>query len=359
MKDKKKNRSKRFKLQTIVVLFVAFSLNFATLSLGEVNQEDAFMVKAREALLAGEAITVKGRGNSGPLTKELTLAQKKARAESAARADAQIQLAGILGGLVISGETEFGIGEIIKQRYTIKQLEYALQYAIQQKPTNFAVLKDGSVEATLTLQIALKTSAIKPFSPQPALLTLKEIDILKLLALSKSLPDQIAGLKALQRKQTAEQKEQLSELNTRLADVKNKLKDIGQDVAELSSRTPKPPAKWENVTGLIVDAREKGTKRGALTTIYTPQNKEIYGLHRVPEEIRRRWGLVGYAKNEKEAKELYGDWLGENYKIVKAVAATGPNNNQVIISEDDAAAIEASDVRTQYLERGRVVILVK
>lgn len=115
-------------------------------------------------------------------------------------------------------------------------------------------------------------------------------------------------------------------------------------------------------TGLIVDARGLDLKRGMSPRVYSQADQLIYAGVTVAFEFLQEYGIASYGQ------ELSADLLrriqpGEvsvkvSPLVVRALEITGPTENSVIISDEDAQAILDALNTYDFLAHYSVVFLV-
>ncbi|HPO82811.1 MAG TPA: S-layer homology domain-containing protein [bacterium] len=112
-------------------------------------------------------------------------------------------------------------------------------------------------------------------------------------------------------------------------------------------------------TGLVIDARGKNVTRSMSPKIYDEKGREIYGVslfskenHPLDEYIIL--GIVDYLHNE---SEISTSRAGSNPLIIKAVATSGPFNDDFIVSEGDGDLILKENEISKFLEDMAVAIL--
>jgi len=117
-----------------------------------------------------------------------------------------------------------------------------------------------------------------------------------------------------------------------------------------------PPGAY---TGLVIDARGKNVTRSISPKIYDEKGREIYGVslfskenHSLEEYVIL--GIVDYLHNE---SEISASRAGSNPLIIKAVATSGPFNDDFIVSEGDGDLILKENEISKFLEDMAVAIL--
>jgi hypothetical protein len=109
-------------------------------------------------------------------------------------------------------------------------------------------------------------------------------------------------------------------------------------------------------TGLIFDAQSLPFLPSASVKILDEDGREIYGSAYVTREWAEKQGIVSYAKNLEQAKA--NQRVAGNPLLIKAVRVTGPNNKDLVISNDDARRIRDLAKHLNFLDAAKVVIIV-
>ncbi len=109
-------------------------------------------------------------------------------------------------------------------------------------------------------------------------------------------------------------------------------------------------------TGLLVDGRGLGIQPAMAPKIYNEQGYEIYGTGYVSREYAVKMGVVGYHKDVSMAKQ--DSRITNNPFLIKAIKASGANNVDVVISDNDAAVLHGMSENLSFLEKARVMIIV-
>jgi hypothetical protein len=133
---------------------------------------------------------------------------------------------------------------------------------------------------------------------------------------------------------------------------------VGDSIAD------KPPVnqaaagkeKKEVFSGLIIDCKGLAIKPALSPKIVDEEGKEIYGSACISKEWAVKYGIVGYAKEVKDAAKL--DRVGKTPGQIKALKATGKNNTDVILSKENAAQIRSAAENMKFLSECRVVVVI-
>lgn len=121
--------------------------------------------------------------------------------------------------------------------------------------------------------------------------------------------------------------------------------------------TNQPPAgPQKKYSGLIIDASGLGAVPAMSPKVVDPDGKEVYGSAFISRDYAVEQGVVGYAKNVDQAKQ--NDRIGGTPLIVKAIKASGAKSADVVISKEDAAKLQDSNLDLGFLKECRVIIVL-
>jgi len=109
-------------------------------------------------------------------------------------------------------------------------------------------------------------------------------------------------------------------------------------------------------TGLIFDAQSLPFTPSASVKILDEDGREIYGSAYVAKDWADKHGIVGYSKTLEQAKA--NQRVAGNPLVIKAVRVTGPNNKDLVISNDDARRVRDLAKHLNFLDAAKVVIIV-
>jgi len=111
------------------------------------------------------------------------------------------------------------------------------------------------------------------------------------------------------------------------------------------------------VTGLIVDAKDLSSfNPTASVKILDEEGREVYGSAYLDKQWVEKHGVVGYASSLADAKA--NERVGKNPHLVRAIRVTGPNNKDLVISQEDARKIRDLAKHLNFLDHAKVVIVV-
>jgi len=106
-------------------------------------------------------------------------------------------------------------------------------------------------------------------------------------------------------------------------------------------------------TGLIIDASAVDVKPAVAPSVWSKGGKLVYGLSIADKNSAMQYGLVHYASNIGNAKQL--PYAGNNPLVVKAIKADGAD---VYVSDSDAALVVASNMKHDFLKQCKVTIVL-
>jgi len=109
-------------------------------------------------------------------------------------------------------------------------------------------------------------------------------------------------------------------------------------------------------TGLIFDAQSLPFTPSASVKILDEDGREIYGSAYVAKDWADKHGIVSYSKTLDQAKA--NQRVAGNPLVIKAVRVTGPNNKDLVISNDDARRVRDLAKHLNFLDAAKVVIIV-
>jgi hypothetical protein len=109
-------------------------------------------------------------------------------------------------------------------------------------------------------------------------------------------------------------------------------------------------------TGLIFDAQGLTFTPSGSVKIFDEDGREVYGSAYVSKDWADKQGIVSYAKSLDQAKA--NPRVAGNPLVIKAVRVTGPNNKDLVISNDDARRVRDLAKNLNFLDAAKVVIIV-
>ena len=109
-------------------------------------------------------------------------------------------------------------------------------------------------------------------------------------------------------------------------------------------------------TGLIFDAQNLTFTPSGSVKILDEDGREVYGSAYVSKDWADKHGIVSYAKSLDQAKA--NQRVAGNPLVIKAVRVTGPNNKDLVISNEDARRVRDLAKHLNFLDAAKVVIIV-
>jgi hypothetical protein len=119
---------------------------------------------------------------------------------------------------------------------------------------------------------------------------------------------------------------------------------------------PRPSAVASVYTGLVIDARGLGVKPAMAPKVLSEGGQEVYGFSVVDRNWVIQQGMAGYAKDLVVAQSH--SRVTDKPLTVKAVAASGTNKTDVVISNADAQLLLGSGQNLEFLGKARVMLVV-
>ena len=120
---------------------------------------------------------------------------------------------------------------------------------------------------------------------------------------------------------------------------------------------PPPPSAMASVyTGLVIDARSLGVKPAMAPKVLSEGGQEVYGFSVVDRNWVIQQGMAGYAKDLPAAQAH--SRVTDKPLTIKAVASSGTNKADVVISNADAQLLLGSGQNLAFLEKARVMLVV-
>jgi hypothetical protein len=109
-------------------------------------------------------------------------------------------------------------------------------------------------------------------------------------------------------------------------------------------------------SGLIINCKGLNLKPALSPKVLDEDGKEIYGSAHVSREWAVKYGIVGYAKSVEDAAKL--ERAGKTPGEIKALKASGKNNTDVVLSNNDAREIRAAAKKQKFLSECRVLFII-
>lgn len=119
---------------------------------------------------------------------------------------------------------------------------------------------------------------------------------------------------------------------------------------------PRPSAVASVFTGLVIDARGLAVKPAMAPKVLSEGGQEVYGFSVVDRNWVIQQGMAGYAKDLPAAQAH--SRVTDKPLTVKAVASSGTNKTDVVISNTDAQLLLGSGPNLEFLGKARVMLVV-
>jgi len=125
-----------------------------------------------------------------------------------------------------------------------------------------------------------------------------------------------------------------------------------------SNSTPPPLRKANNgvFTGLVINAKGLGARPALNPKIYMEDGRVAYGIEWVDQQTLDDQGIVGYVHGEEEAKA--NSRVTHDPFVINALYVRGDNQTDLVISDADAQSLHLVPEHLEFLERGRVLIVL-
>ncbi len=131
----------------------------------------------------------------------------------------------------------------------------------------------------------------------------------------------------------------------------------GQTPGSLNySVNPQPSYTNSVFTGLIIDARGLDLRPAMAPKVLDESGNEVYGTGYVSRDYAVQIGVVGYEKDMNRARS--NERVKDNAAVVKALRVEGTNQTDVVISNADAANIQAAAQNLNFMEQCKVMFIL-
>jgi len=120
---------------------------------------------------------------------------------------------------------------------------------------------------------------------------------------------------------------------------------------------PKPVVLEEKFDGLIIDATEQNFRPALINRIFTPKGEVLYDPSKISQKVLVEQGCGEYTNNVDKAKAALESRGAKNPLMVKATATVSPSDLQV--SDDDAVKIFSANQKSQFLASAKVAFVLK
>jgi hypothetical protein len=119
---------------------------------------------------------------------------------------------------------------------------------------------------------------------------------------------------------------------------------------------PRPTPPPVIYSGLVIDARGLGAKPAMAPKVLSEGGQEVYGNSVVDRTWLAKHGMASYQKDLAAAQAH--DRVANRPLTIKAVAVTGANKTDVVISTADARLLLGAGPHLAFLDQARVVLVV-
>jgi hypothetical protein len=109
-------------------------------------------------------------------------------------------------------------------------------------------------------------------------------------------------------------------------------------------------------TGILIDAKGLESRPALFPRVVAESGGDVFSMDFAKPEQVTQYGLVGYFYDRNQA--LTAERIGPNPLIVRALAVTGTNYCDLVISQADAARVHGSKSNLELLSRCHVGFLV-
>ncbi len=109
-------------------------------------------------------------------------------------------------------------------------------------------------------------------------------------------------------------------------------------------------------TGLVIDARGTGLQPAMAPKVFDESGRELYGSAYVDAEFVKQHGMAGYVKDPEQATT--NDRVQGSPLMIKAVSASGANQTDLVVRDQDANAIRKLTKSLNFLKEARVVMVL-
>lgn len=265
---------------------------------------------------------VKATGIGAPPENAANMAQARAMALRAATVVARRNLLEVVKGVQIDSATTVE-NYMVKEDLIVSQVQGFLQNS---QILNTKYMSDGSVE--VEVGISLRGGFAKVLIP-------REIKFNQ----QAPKPDSYQPQPIL-----TEPEPQKTDDTT--------LEDSGQDEGSVAMES-----KHVIYTGLVVDARNLDARPAMSPKLMDENGMEVYGSAMVSREYAIQQGMAGYAKEIKKARQ--NPRVADSPYVVEALQTKGKTNTNLVISNEQANKVRQMSDNLNFLEKCRVMIVLK
>jgi hypothetical protein len=120
---------------------------------------------------------------------------------------------------------------------------------------------------------------------------------------------------------------------------------------------PKPVVLEEKFDGLIIDATDQNFRPALINRIFTPKGEVLYDPSKISQKVLVEQGCGEYTNGVDKAKAALETRGVKNPMVVKATGTTSPSDLQV--SDDDAVKIFSANQKTNFLAGAKVAFVLR
>ena len=113
----------------------------------------------------------------------------------------------------------------------------------------------------------------------------------------------------------------------------------------------------ETYTGLVVDCRGFGIKSALAPKIIDEEGNVVFGTAYVSRDFAIKKGMAGYVKDIEAAKS--NPRVANRPIMIKGIRTPKKAPSDIVISNSDAATIKGTASNLEFLQKGRVVIVLE
>lgn len=128
-------------------------------------------------------------------------------------------------------------------------------------------------------------------------------------------------------------------------------------VEDKPSYTPKAPVVEDVFDGLIIDATSENFRPALINRIFNPGGELLYDPSKINQKVLVEYGCGEYTNKVEKAKEALASRGVKNPMVIKAAGTITPSDLKV--SEEDALKIFSSNQKTGFLSQARVAFVLK
>jgi len=128
-------------------------------------------------------------------------------------------------------------------------------------------------------------------------------------------------------------------------------------IAPQPAYKPTPVPLEEKFDGLIIDATEQNFRPALINRIFTPKGEVLYDPSKISQKVLVEQGCGEYTNSVEKAKAALETRGAKSPLIVKAAAAVSPSDLQV--SDDDAVKIFSANQKSGFLAGAKVAFVLK